>query len=168
MAQESKESTIVSSTTTEHSPTVRRLTQTCVVGDNQKFGNYVGIANLAPEDSPAYTKLQITLHPLQEWEGYVVEKGDSDFVAHLVDITSGNSSHAKEEAIIPNEEISERDVEKMQVGSIFRWVIGYERSLAGTKKRVSQIVFRDLPIVTDTDIKQSETWAEVTACSLKS
>ena len=34
----------------------------------------------------------------QEWEGYVVDIGASEFVARLVDLTAG-SSHEEEEAI---------------------------------------------------------------------
>lgn len=100
-----------------------------------------------------------TLHALQEWEGYVVEIGEREFVARLIDLTAG-SSHEEEEAIIPVAELSDDDAVKMHMGSIFRWVIGYERSPAGTKKRVSQIVFRDLPAMTRTDLQEGEAWAQ--------
>ena len=30
-----------------------------------------------------------TFHALQEWEGYVVEIGETDFVARLIDLTAG-------------------------------------------------------------------------------
>ena len=53
-------------------------------------------------------------------------------------------------------------------GKHFRWVIGYERSPAGTKKRVSQIVFRDLPVVTRSDLAHSEAWAQDMARSDRS
>ncbi len=98
-----------------------------------------------------------TLYPLQEWEGYIVEIRTSDFVARLVDLTAG--SICEEEAVIPLAEVSDKDAAKMDLGSIFRWVIGYERSLSGTKKRVSQIVFRDLPAFTETDLRAGQTWA---------
>ena len=101
-----------------------------------------------------------TLHPIQEWEGYVVHISSTEFTAHLVDLTSGKSSSATEEAIIPKEEISDRDAGKMQIGSVFRWVIGYERSIAGTKKRVSHIVFRDLPVLTKSEIEKGRKWAQ--------
>ena len=65
-----------------------------------------------------------TLHALQEWEGYVLDIDNTDFTARLVDLTAG-ASHEDEEAVIPLMEISDDDVKKMQVGSIFRWVIGY-------------------------------------------
>ena len=68
----------------------------------------------------------------------------TSFVARLVDVTIG-ASHEEEEAVIPRAELSESDDAKMRVGSIFRWVIGYERTRGGTKRRVSQMVFRDLP-----------------------
>ena len=100
-----------------------------------------------------------SLHALQEWEGYVVEVGEDEFVARLVDLTAG-MSYDTEEAIIPMEEISEHDAKKMSEGDIFRWVIGYERSASGTKRRVSQIVFRDLPRLTAADFEEGRKWAE--------
>ena len=106
------------------------------------------------------------LHALQEWEGYVVEVNRENFVARLADMTVG-SSHEEEEAIIPLEELSECDVANMTVGSIFRWVIGYERSPGGMKKRVSQIVFRDLPRITERDFRKGTEWARETIRALK-
>ena len=54
-------------------------------------------------------------------------------------------------------------------GSIFRWVIGYERSVTGTRKRVSRIVFlRDLPTTTEADLRDAEAWAEETARAFES
>ena len=88
-----------------------------------------------------------------------------EFLARLVELTAG-VSHAGEEALIPRDELSGDDVAKMREGSVFRCVIGYERSPAGTKKRVSQIVFRDLPVVTKSDLADSEVWAEDMARSL--
>ena len=121
------------------------------------------IEDLAPVFRSAHNTPRTTLHPIQEWEGYVVEIGNSEFTAQLVDLTSWQSSSAIEEAIIPKEEISDLDASKMQVGSVFRWVIGYERSIAGTtKKRVSQIVFRDLGVVTNSDIERGRKWAQQT------
>ena len=99
-----------------------------------------------------------TFHALQEWEGYVLEVGDTDFAARLVDLTAG-STHEQEEADIPLAEISDRDSARIRPGSVFRWVIGYERSVAGTRRRVSQIVFRDLPEITETDVQDGEEWA---------
>ena len=99
----------------------------------------------------------VTFHALQEWEGYVTEINDADITARLTDLTAG-ANYASEEASIPLDEISEDDVAKMQVGSIFRWVIGYERA-AGSKKRVSNIVFRDLPVITRSDLRDGQEWA---------
>ena len=70
---------------------------------------------------------RVTFHALQEWEGYVTAINDTELTARLTDLTSG-ANCAREEADIPLDEISEDDADKMQVGSIFRWVIGYERT----------------------------------------
>lgn len=115
--------------------------------------------------SPPALPRMSTPHALQEWEGHVVEIGDGEFVARLLDVTA-EQSHESEEATIPVAEISETDAAKMTVGSIFRWVIGYERSVEGTHKRVSQIVFRDLPRMTEGDIRHGDEWAGKVASAL--
>ena len=99
---------------------------------------------------------------LQEWEGYVLEKGEDEFTARLLDLTAG-SLQEEEEATIPLEEIAEDDFKRLIPGSIFRWVIGYERSPGGTKRRVSQIVFRDLPVVSESDMTEGMEWARKVA-----
>lgn len=107
----------------------------------------------------------VSFHAIQEWEGYIIEIGDTDFVARLIDLTA-SATHEEEEALIPLTEISDDDAADMKLGSIFRWVIGYERSAAGTKKRVSQFVFRDLPVVTRSDLRDGESWAREITRSL--
>ncbi len=105
---------------------------------------------------------QVSFHVLQEWEGYVIKIGKDDFTVRLLDLTAG-SSHEEEEAIIPLSEISEDSLKHLQLGSIFRWVIGYERSASGTKRRVSEVVFRKLPVVTKQDLAEAEERARKTA-----
>ena len=122
----------------------------------QDDGGLANIVNLPPPH-PRRTPAA-TLHALQEWEGYVLAIGATDFTARLVDLTAG-STHEEEEAEIPLAEISDDDADRIRPGSIFRWVIGYERSPAGTRKRVSCIVFRDLPAITKTDLQDGEAWA---------
>ena len=107
------------------------------------------------EDRPRTT----TFYARQEWEGYVVAINGTEFTARLVDLTGGGS-YEKEEAQIPLEEVSEADAAKMQVGSIFRWVIGFKRSVMGQKERVSLIVFRDLPAMSRSDQQAGRAWAE--------
>ena len=117
--------------------------------------------------SPLPPARAATLYAIQEWEGHVLEIGPTSFVAGLVDLTA-SLTHEQEEATIPLDELSDEDSAKIRLGSVFRWVIGYERSLTGTKKRVSQIVFRDLPTITKTDLKNSERWALETIQAFKS
>ena len=105
-----------------------------------------------------------TFHALQEWEGYVVQIDVDAFVARLVDLTAG-SSVEEEEAVIPLAEIADYDAERIRLGSIFRWVIGYEHSPT-RRKRVSQIVFRDRPAITYTDVNDGAAWAEEVIRSL--
>ena len=74
-----------------------------------------------------------SFHLLQEWEGYVILKGKEDFTVRLLDLTS-DSTYEEEEAVIPFSEITDDERKCMRLGSIFRWVIGYERSASGTKQ----------------------------------
>lgn len=134
-----------------------------VGNDSDSPFNYVNtrrvetpVINLPPSTIP--TLRMVTLCALQEWEGYVVDITEDTFVARLIDLTAGKK-YESEEAIIPMEELSETDAATMKVGSIFRWVIGYERSPEGIHKRVSQIVFRDLPRMTKHDLKAGREWA---------
>ena len=112
-----------------------------------------------------------SLHALQEWEGYVLEKGEEEFAARLLDLTTGalggqTERVLEEEAIIPLSEVSDYDLKRLRPGSVFRWVIGYERSPSGTKRRVSQIVFRDLPAMTRQDRDEGSAWARRVARSI--
>ena len=105
-----------------------------------------------------------SMHALQEWEGYVLEKREEEFAARLFDLTTGDLGSQtdrlhEEEAIIPVSEISDYDLNKLRPGSVFRWVIGYERSASGTKRRVSEIIFRDLPAITKQDRDEGSEWA---------
>ena len=99
-----------------------------------------------------------SFHPLQEWEGHVIDISEARFTARLHDLTAGGQID-DEEADIPMSELSQADAAKMKVGSVFRWVIGYEIAADQPKKRVSQIVFRDLPAVTQSDQRAGEAWA---------
>ncbi len=109
------------------------------------------------QQSPVPPK--VTLHALQEWEGYIVDVRDNDFVVRLIDLTAGRS-YESEEAVIPLTNISENDVSHLVIGSIFRWVIGYERSVEGTRKLVSHIFFRDLSRMTEADLKRGQDWMQ--------
>ena len=108
------------------------------------------------------TVSRTSFHLLQEWEGYVILKGTEDFTVRLLDLTK-SSTYEEEEAVIPFSEITNDERKSMRLGSIFRWVIGYERSASGTKQRVSRIVFRDLPVVTKQEITEADQRAKRTA-----
>lgn len=149
-------------TTGVSDPNAEATTLSTLANRKRKSDHFRSIVNL-PTPQPW---LASTLHALQEWEGYVLEVGATDFLARLVDLTAG-STHEEEEADIPLDEISPRDRDRMCPGSIFRWVIGYETSAAGTRKRVSQIVLRDPPVMTRADLQDGEAWARKMIRSLR-
>ena len=107
-----------------------------------------------PVDRPSF-------RAIQEWEGYVIHVGDSTFLARLTDLSVG-ARRAEEEVELLVSDLSDDDKSILAVGSMFRWAIGYQRSPGGSRKRVSQIVFRRLPQWTRKELDQaSEEGAEM-------
>ena len=101
----------------------------------------------------------MTLHPVQEWEGCVTEIHSDEFVADLLDLTAGHTVEAAE-AVISKDELSPEDRSRLAIGSFFWWVVGYEATVDGARKHVSQIVFPDLPSMTEADLDRGRDWAD--------
>jgi hypothetical protein len=70
--------------------------------------------------------------------------GEHLFKARLTDLTANGGADA-EEVEIPLDDLADSAVSKLAEGSLFRWSIGYERSVDGQKTRVSRIILRQLP-----------------------
>jgi hypothetical protein len=101
----------------------------------------------------------LSLQPLQEWEGYVISVGPDQFTARLVDVTRGQQIE-EEAADFPLADLSDDNLTLLKEGAVFRWVIGYQRSPGGTKRRVSQVTFRRLPAWTKEDMQTAKSKAE--------
>lgn len=97
--------------------------------------------------------------PIQEWEGYVVFVEQERFQARLLDLTEGAKSE-QEQAVFHVDDVSDDDRPLLKPGAIFRWSLGYERSVSGSRRKVSSIVFRRLPIWTEKEIAESRRQAE--------
>lgn len=97
-----------------------------------------------------------SLFAKQEWEGRVTAIRKDEFDARLRDLTGG-SRHV---ATIELEEIGAEERERMSVGSMFHWVMGYERSPGGTRSYVSRIVFLNPPHLTRRDLERGQRWAD--------
>jgi hypothetical protein len=106
-------------------------------------------------------KKQVSLQVEQEWEGYVQEINDNDstFTALLLDITA-NQKHPTEEADFRQQDILEFDRHFLCRGAVFRWIIGYEGSISGTRKSVSKLIFRRLPKFNKEAIKRADKKAQ--------
>lgn len=78
------------------------------------------------------------------------------FDARLRDLTGGG----RHVATIELEEIGPEDRERMFVGSVFHWVMGYETSPGGARSFVSRIVFLEPPRLTKRDLERGRRWAD--------
>jgi hypothetical protein len=108
---------------------------------------------------PSGQVARLSLEPLQEWEGYVTDIGEETFHARLVDVTAEDEIE-QETAEFEISDLSEDGLAMLREGAVFRWVIGYQRSVGGTKRRVSEIVFRRLPAWTKADLRMAKASAE--------
>jgi len=100
-------------------------------------------------------EVHYSISVLQEWEGYVVSISNETFTARLVDVTK-NCTIEDEEADFHLDDLEDTDRSRICPGSIFRWIIGYRRSLGGTKDRISRIVLRNLPSWTKKELGKNQ------------
>lgn len=105
---------------------------------------------------------------IQEWEGFVtsISPDQGSFFARLVDKTA-KKKVAEETIEIQVSDVSESDAHLIKEGAIFRLAIGHARSAAGTRRKVSEIVFRRLPAWTERDIREARQKAEQLVSALK-
>ena len=92
----------------------------------------------------------------QHWEGRVTAIHKDEFDARLRDLTGGG----RHVATLKLEEFGPEDRERMFVGSVFHWVMGYERSPGGARSYVSRIVFLNPPRLTKHDLERGQRWAD--------
>ncbi|MDP2815251.1 MAG: methyl-accepting chemotaxis protein, partial [Rectinemataceae bacterium] len=90
---------------------------------------------------------------LQQWEGRVIQVSANDFTAIVADKT--NTSNDDEEIVFDIEDVLDEDRELITPGAVFYWSIGYDDS-SGSRRRVSQILFRRLPGLSNREIKEAE------------
>ena len=115
-----------------------------------------GLPIVRPEVPECFPERSPSFFPKQEWAGRVTAIDNGTFDARLRNLTGGG----REVATIDVEEISPEDRARMRVGSLFHWVMGYERSASGTRSNVSRIVFLDPPRLTKRDLERGRRWAE--------
>jgi len=98
--------------------------------------------------------------PQNEWEGVVdkIDLDDASFSARLDDLT--NPGTPQEYAEFYLDDVRQDDRPLVQVGAVFRWVIGKREDQFGTIERTSKIVFRRLPAYSLADIEKANARAE--------
>lgn len=95
-----------------------------------------------------------TLQPIQLWAGTVKSVGSGEFTALVQDYT--NRSNPDEEVVFDLAEVDPSDRSLVTPGSGFYWVVGRERTPAGTQKNLSQLRFRRLPGTTTSTLRRAK------------
>lgn len=83
-----------------------------------------------------------TVLPLEKWIGIVTSVEAETFRARVTEQFNGE---VDEEVEFPVRAVSEGDLEFLQTGSVFYWVIGYRETARGTRMNASTVRFRRLP-----------------------
>ena len=139
----------------EAASSVSQDAHTSVGGAPDRAGRN-GLPVVRPEVPECFPERSPSFFPKQEWAGRVTAIHKDEFDARLRNLTAGGY----EVATIDLEEISPEDRARMYVGSLFHWVMGYERSVSGTRSNVSRIVFLNSPRLTERDLKAGQEWAD--------
>lgn len=100
---------------------------------------------------------------LIKWRGVVLKIYEDCFLCRLVD-QDGNSPD--EEAEILLSEISDEDLQLIDIGAVFYWSIGYQTNRSGTRSRSSIIRFRRLPVWKSEELSEAQKKAEKTLIAL--
>ena len=98
-----------------------------------------------------------------KWRGVVLKIYEDCFLCRLVD-QDGNSPD--EEAEILLTEISDEDLQLIDIGAVFYWSIGYQINPSGTRTRSSIIRFRRLPVWRSEELSEAQKKAEKTLIAL--
>lgn len=89
---------------------------------------------------------------LQEWEGYVIGFDEEFFRARLIDVTAGDEVES-EEVELPLSDLDPEVREKVKLGAVFRWTIGYQIERGRPRLKGSQIVFRNIARPLESEIR---------------
>lgn len=97
--------------------------------------------------------VQSRLEVLASWEGAVlaIDENAQTFTARLCDLASDEIS----EAVFDISDVNRIDLDLLEIGGIFRWLIGYRKQSYGQQERISALVFRRLPAWSAIDIEQA-------------
>jgi hypothetical protein len=118
-----------------------------------KIDKYINIPHFKEEPYKKFSSFKL----IQEWEGYVqeIDENNSVFTAALLDITE-NQKYPTEEADFKFRDVNDFDRHFLRPGAAFRWIIGYYKSESGTKRKVSELVFRRKPFFDDSSLKKAD------------
>ena len=88
----------------------------------------------------------------------MIEITSDHFLARLFDLTEGTEVET-EEAEIPLSTLSDQNRSKIKLGSVFHWVIGFEKNVRGGRRYISEFVFRQGREISQSDLDEGRQWA---------
>ncbi|SHE36113.1 hypothetical protein SAMN05444339_101152 [Loktanella atrilutea] len=118
------------------------------------------LSDLSTVDERGYQKPKLpkkntsTLTPTQEWEGFVELIKETKFVVRLTNVKDATGSPT-EAAEFEMRELPYADQKRLEIGSLVRWVVGFERLPNDQRQRVSRLHMRRLPVFTSKDIERA-------------
>jgi hypothetical protein len=131
--------------------TVRVLDSSALVEAATDLGMGIKTADFVAEPVavPAWRTPQPRIGVLQKWEGRVLDRSSTSFLAVLTDMTNAG---VEEQAEFDLEELSPDDLDLVVPGAVFYWNIGYRDDPSGERTRASIIRFRRLPAWSPQDV----------------
>lgn len=142
--------------------------------DSQINSTYIGFDDKSNSHQKVASESPIVWYPFKyqratlfssliKWRGVVLKVYDDCFLCRLVD-QDGNSPD--EEAEILLSEISDEDLQLIDIGAVFYWCIGYQTNPSGSRTRSSIIRFRRLPVWRPDELSKASEQAEKTLIAL--
>jgi len=108
----------------------------------------------------------ISFIPIQEWEGCVTKIDGESFSARLLDVTLGETF--ENDAIeLSHSDINPEDIERVKLGAIFRFTVGYQVAPKRPRLRGYQIFFRDIEPISNAALNAAAERGKARAAGLQ-
>jgi hypothetical protein len=109
--------------------------------DNLDYNSIREIDIPIPRPIASMPPIQNYTTQVQNWIGYIIEIRDDVFISKLIDATNPTTN---EYAEFDFNEVSQEDIDRIKIGAIFYWSVGFEYKF-GQKSKFITLRFRRSP-----------------------